>query len=172
MLVSPLFSPQVWPLYFPLFRPCSSSRWNGQWGSCPSPLLRMMMVAGHRAWLPCTTSLPRKTPTSPSNRYYHDYNLFGLWLVLQVAPKRSKGVCISDDVDYTSTGGGIHHTAQTGSAVVACPGQTWVHKKYRYTLSCDLELLNVWYIGITYFYTNKVPINVCELHKLLIFKDF
>lgn len=39
----------------------------------------------------------------------------------------SKGVCMSDDVDYTSTGGGVHHTAQTGSAVVACPGQTWVH---------------------------------------------
>lgn len=62
-------------------------------------------------------------------------------LVKQVSSKGvcSKGVCMSDDVDYTSTGGGVHHTAQTGSAVVACPGQTWVHKKKkrRKILSCD-----------------------------------
>lgn len=38
--------------------------------------------------------------------------------------------CMSDDVGYTSTGRGIHYIAQTGSAVVASPGQTWVHTKY------------------------------------------
>lgn len=50
-------------------------------------------------------------------------------LVKQLSSKGvcSKGVRTSDDVDYTSTGGGVHHTAQTGSAVVACPGQTWVN---------------------------------------------